>query len=150
MAKKPTTPDVGVLDKDDLRIRMDALESERRLVKSQLDRERLKDITNSLIETITSPQVIENMKSFRAKAAKGGSFDDAADLMSLEVLRAAGAKLPDDFRLSSRVFEDLETGTKIEIRPPHIDVGDIDPLAWGACAGGGAATVCGCAGGSTN
>ncbi|WP_411958313.1 hypothetical protein [Paracoccus homiensis] len=136
--------------KADLSTRMKELDDERRIVKSQLDRDRLAEITQSLIETITSPEVVSNMKKFRVNAEKTGSFDEAADLMSLETLRNAGAKIPDDFRLTSRVFEDLETGMKVEVRPPNFPVGDIDPLAWGACAGGGAATVCGCAGGSTN
>jgi len=125
------------------------LDNERLLVKQQLDRERLAAITTSLIETITSPAFIERMRQFRQKAHAGARFGDAADLMSLESLRAAGADVPDDFRLTSRVFEDRETGLRLEIEPPNL-MGDTGPiLRWGACAGGGAATVCGCAGGST-
>lgn len=132
---------------------------EQLLVKSQLDRERLTTITSNLIDTITSPKFVDRMRQFREKADGGASFDDAADLMSLESLRAAGATIPDDFRLTSRVFEDRVTGLRIDIRPPR-DIGGIldprggfgdagGPVEWGACAGGGAATVCGCAGGST-
>jgi hypothetical protein len=144
MAKIPTEI------QSNLSSRMKELDDERRLVKSQLDRGRLTEITNSLIETITSPDVVANMKKFRLQAEKTGSFDEAANLMSLETLRAAGAKIPDDFRLTSRVFEDFETGMRVEVRPPNRLPGDMGPLAWGACAGGGAATVCGCAGGSTS
>lgn len=139
----------GAIDRTQLQEKMEALDAERALVKSQLNRERLTEITDSLIQTITSPQVIERMKSFREKAEQGAGFDEAADLMSLESLRAAGAKLPDDFRLSSRVFEDFETGLKVEYRRPPKGIDGYDPLGWGACAGGGAATVCGCAGGGT-
>lgn len=133
---------------------------EQGLVKSQLDRERLTTITSSLIETITSPKFVDRMRQFRAKAGEGASFDDAADLMSLESLRSAGAAIPDDFRLTSRVFEDFATGTRIDIKPPRTPgdfkipslPGDFDPsgpVEWGACAGGGAASVCGCAGGGS-
>lgn len=132
-----------------LKGKLSELDSERLVVKNQLDRERLTTITSNLIETITSPNFIERMRQFRKKARGGASFGEAADLMSIESLRAAGADIPDDFRLTSRVFEDSETGLRVEIKPPQgaIDLGNV--LAWGACAGGGAATVCGCAGGST-
>ena len=113
-----------------------------------IDRERLTTITNSLIKTITSPQFIERMRQFREKAATKPDFGAAADLMSLESLRAAGAELPPDFRLTSRVFEDAATGLKLDIRPTQQQAVDGSKLEWGACAGGGAATICGCAGGS--
>lgn len=116
---------------------------------AQIDRERLTTITNSLIQTITSPKFIERMRQFREKAGSNPDFGDAADLMSLESLRAAGAEVPNDFRLTSRVFEDSETGFKLDIRPAQRAVAGGPILKWGACAGGGAATVCGCAGGGT-
>lgn len=114
----------------------------------QIDRARLKKITRELVDAITSPEVLERMKKFRTQAARGATFDAAGDIMSLESLRAAGADLPADFRLTSRVFEDRERGIKFEIRPPVTDLPG-GQVSWGACAGGGAATVCGCAGGST-
>lgn len=125
------------------------IEEERDLVRRQLNRERLTEITASIIETITSPEVIEKMKAFRESAEKGASYAEASELMSLESLRAAGAKIPDDFRLTSRVFEDRETGLKIQFVPPSEFPDQRAPLEWGACGGAGAATVCGCAGGST-
>jgi len=131
-----------------LKLRMDELERERVIVKQQLDRDRLNKITGDLIETITSPRFIDRMREFRARAAVGASLQEAGDLLSLESLRDAGAEIPADFRLTSRVFEDRETGLRVDIRSPFGD-GVGDPIAWGACAGGGAATVCGCAGGST-
>lgn len=112
----------------------------------QLDRERLTRITDSLIQTITSPEFIERMRSFRNVAERTSSFEEAGGLMSIESLREAGAELPDDFRITSRVFEDYQEGTRISVSPLE---GGGPQLAWGACAGGGAATVCGCAGGST-
>ena len=137
-----------------LELKLSDLNREQQLLKSQLDRERLTSITSNLIETITSPKFIENMRQFRSKATAGASFDEAGDLMSLESLRAAGAKIPDDFRLTSRVFEDHESGLKIEIKPPK-GVGGLGDLsggsvAWGACGGAGAAGTCACAGGSTD
>ena len=136
--------------KIELSNRMKELDKERLLVKQQLDRGRLTEITSNLVETLTSPQMVERMREFREKAEKGASLAEAGEILSVEGLRAAGASLPDDFRLTSRVFEDFETGMRIDIRPPAKGIPDIDPLGWGACAGGGAATVCGCAGGSTN
>lgn len=116
---------------------------------AQIDRERLTTITNSLIQTITSPKFIERMRQFREKAGGKPDFGEAAELMSLESLRAAGADLPADFRLTSRVFEDSETGLKLDIRAGQLQTAGGPILKWGACAGGGAATVCGCAGGNS-
>ena len=121
-------------------------------ISDRLERERLNEITSSLIETITSPIVVETMRQFREKARAGAGFAEAGELMSLESLRAAGAKLPDDFRLTSRVFEDRATGLAVEIKSPRgADKGALaaESNKISACAGGGAATVCGCAGGGT-
>ena len=155
MAKQPRTRDdaaagIASATSAELRDRMAELDEARRLVKRELDRDRLTEITDSLIRTITSPEVVAKMSAFRDAADEGASFDEAADLMSLESLRKAGADIPDDFRLTSRVFEDFATGTRIEVNPGKLGGLGTDPLAWGACAGGGAATVCGCAGGSTS
>ena len=116
---------------------------------TQIDRERLTTITNSLIQTITSPKFIERMRQFREKAGAKPDLAAAADLMSLESLRSAGAELPADFRLTSRVFEDGDTGLKLDIRTGQLPGAGGPVLKWGACAGGGAATVCGCAGGNS-
>jgi hypothetical protein len=89
------------------------------------------------------------MRDFRERATTGEvSYGEVGEMLSLDSLRAAGADFPDDFRLTSRVFEDLESGLRIEMKPP-IDLNGPGVIAWGACAGGGAATVCGCAGGSS-
>lgn len=112
----------------------------------QLDRDRLTMITESLIKTITSPEFIERMRSFRNAAERTASFEEAGGLMSIESLREAGAELPDDFRITSRIFEDYQEGTRISVAPIE---GLDSKLAWGACAGGGAGSVCGCAGGNT-
>ena len=135
--------------KAELASKLIKIDEERDLVKRQLNRERLTEITSSIIETITSPQVIEKMKAFRESAEKGASYAEAGELMSLESLRAAGAKIPDDFRLTSRVFEDRETGLRVQLVPPVKFPDQSSPVEWGACGGAGAATVCGCAGGST-
>ena len=116
---------------------------------TQIDRERLTTITNSLIQTITSPKFIERMRQFRERAGANPDLGAAADLMSLESLRSAGAELPADFRLTSRVFEDGETGLKLDIKSGELQTEGGPILKWGACAGGGAATVCGCAGGNS-
>lgn len=133
----------------DLTLKMRALDEERTLVKRELDRERLSKVTGEVIETITSPEFIERMRVAREKAENGDGMKAVGDLLSMDGLRAAGANIPEDFRLTSRVFEDRVTGTRFEVKPPAGTIGDIDPLGWGACAGGGAATVCGCGGFST-
>lgn len=138
------------IEKAKLENRLDELETERREVKGQLDRDRLMKVTSEVVETITSPEFIERMRKARDQADKGDGMDAVSKVLSIEGLREAGASIPEDFRLTSRVFEDKLRNERFEIGP--IDVGripDADPLGWGACAGGGGLTFCGCGGFST-
>jgi hypothetical protein len=138
----------AVKAKSDLQEKIDRLDAERASVKSQLDRERLTAVTNQVIETITSDAFIERMRKARERASDDDGFKAASELLSLEGLRRAGAEIPDDFRLTSRVFEDKVQGLRWEIKPdlraPHGGA-----LGWGACAGAGGLTFCGCGGFST-
>ncbi len=138
------------ISKEKLESRLDVIEAERREVKGQLDRDRLLRVTSEVVETITSPEFIERMRKAREQADNGDGMDAVAKVLSIEGLRDAGAEIPKDFRLTSRVFEDKVRGERFEIRPtfdPNIPT--MDPLGWGACAGGGGLTFCGCGGFST-
>lgn len=123
---------------------------QRRESKDQLDRERLTRISGDVVRTITDPGFVEKMRVARMGADQGQGLDAAAELLSLEGLRNAGVDIPEDFRLTSRVFEDRSDGFRIQIDPGRgpIDIGDMAPQ-WGACAGGGGLTFCGCGGFST-
>jgi hypothetical protein len=124
---------------------LDGLDQQRANVKNQLDRERLVRVTGSVIETITSPVFVEKMRQARKAAAEGAGMDAAAEFLSLEGLRAAGADIPPDFRMTSRVFEDRAEGIRTEIRAAA--PGPNDPVPqWGGCAGAGGLTFCGCGG----
>ena len=127
-----------------------AVGEEKLIAKRELDRERLVRVTNSLIETITSEGFVEKMRVARLQADSGAGMDTAADLLSIASLREAGLDIPDDFRMTSRVFEDREAGLRIE-KFDHLNMDpiDIDPLGWGACGGAGGLTFCGCGGFST-
>jgi len=129
--------------------KMVKLDEERRLVKGQLDRKRLMVVTNDVIETITSDAFVEKMRAARDASDKDGGMDAVSKLLSLEGLRGAGAKIPDDFRLTSRIFEDKVRGERFEIGPITSKIPDMDPLGWGACAGAGGLSFCGCGGFST-
>ena len=117
------------------------------------DAAHLHRVTQELIKAITSPEVMEQMRQFRDKAAAGASHAEAGDLMSLESLKAAGAQLPDGFRITSRVFEDKLGHTSVDLGPWSGDqpqgAAPLSSSSVSGCAGGGAATVCGCAGGGT-
>ncbi|MDB2530658.1 hypothetical protein N9X46_08080 [Paracoccaceae bacterium] len=92
-----------------------------------------------MIETITSPEFVAKMRQAREEAEKDGGYEAIAKILSLEGLRAAGAKIPEDFRLTSRIFEDKVSGQRFEISPINDPDGPLqpyDPLGWGACAGG--------------
>lgn len=139
---------VKTADAPNLRQQMKELDDERSRVKSQLDRERLLAATGSVIDTITSNEFIDRMRKAREVADDDDGLAAASKLLTLEGLRRAGADIPDDFRLTSRVFEDKAAGVRLEVRPKGI--GPIDgTLGWGACAGAGGLTFCGCGGFST-
>jgi hypothetical protein len=132
-----------------LQDRINQLDNERIQVKSQLDRERLVRVTNGVIETITSPEFIERMQQARMMADSSEGYDAVAKLLTLESLRAAGAEIPDDFRLTSRVFEDKVNGVRFELKSDLTGIPGLEPLGWGACGGAGGLTFCGCGGFST-
>ena len=110
----------------------------------QLDRERLMQISADVIRTITEPAFVERMGQARIAADEGAGFDAAARLLSIDGLREAGVDIPADFRMTSRIFEDRVEGSRFEIQSP-LEPGDILP-AFGACAGAGGLTFCGCGG----
>jgi hypothetical protein len=144
-SKKGTSSDIKALETE-----LKDLDSKRVIVKEALNRDRLNEITNNIIETISSPKFMERMKSFRDKAAvEGVDFAEAGNIMSIESLKEAGATIPDDFRLTSRVFEDREIGLKIEFNDPKRRIMDVGPVAVGACGGAGGLSFCACGGGST-
>ncbi len=117
--------------------------------KDQLDRERLMRVTGQVIETITSPAFVERMRKARQAADEGCELDTAADLLSIKGLRDAGVDIPEDFRLTSRVFEDREQGFRLELNSDARLGPGGSPLGWGGCAGAGGLTFCGCGGFST-
>ena len=118
--------------------------------KGQLDRERLMRVSSEVINTITSPEFVEKMRKARISANEGGGLEEAAKLLSIDGLREAGVDIPTDFRLTSRVFEDRATGFKLELKSDlRTSRPGTEPLGWGACAGGGGLTFCGCGGFST-
>ncbi len=164
----------------------------------ELTRESLQLETEKVMNAITDPVFLSQMQKFRATPVEK-RFEMASLEMTPDALRAMGASIPQDLRVSSRTFEegplknwpsvDMEEGKRIldliaEKRPelldglrikypdiyddiepirkwprdtpfplpkpldPEIGIGD-DPYNAGkwACACGGAATVCGGAGG---
>lgn len=132
----------------ELQAELDRVEDERRNAKGQLDRERLLRVTNDVVQTITSPRFVESMRQARREADEGAGLETAADLLSIDGLRGAGVDIPDDFRMTSRIFEDREQGVRFELRPIPTDP-TIRPPEWGGCAGAGGLSFCGCGGFST-
>ncbi len=79
---------------------------------ADLDVERLKKITGELIDAITSPEFIEQVRMVRT-APENERLAEASRRLSVDALRAAGVKLPTDMRVSNRYFEE-SFGTPIE------------------------------------
>jgi len=121
-----------------------------------LDAERLRKLTDDIIKAITSPPFVEAMRKMKATPVDQ-RLKVAPQLLSPEVLRSQGAPLPVDMRITSRYFE---TGKPtIEVtdpakpgQPPIVKEAaaltslEAGPVTAGACACGGAGTVCGGAG----
>ena len=116
---------------DKIKGRLEKLDLEKAELKGQRDRDRLMAATNTVIETITSPEFVEKTRQARDEAEKDGDYEAVAKILSLEGLRAAGAKIPEDFRLTSRIFEDKVRGERFEISPindPYSPLQPYDPL----------------------
>ena len=77
---------------DKIKDRLEKLDLEKAERKGQLDRDRLMAATNTVIETITSLKFVEKMRQAREEAEKDGGYKAVAKILSLEGLRAAGAK----------------------------------------------------------
>ncbi len=127
-----------------------------------IDPAKVKKDMDAIIEMITHPQFVAAMKDMKqtpvAKRQEVGK-----KTLTVQALAAKGVKIPANMRITTRYFE-----------PGSTDILEVDPngklkkiktskfpfeipglgrpggsVAWGACACGGAATVCGGAGGST-
>lgn len=120
---------------------------------SDFDIQRLRQITDEMINAITSPPFVEAMRKLR-EAAPGARLSEGAKLLSTGALRDAGVPLPKDMLISSRYFEP-DTGKVID--GGDFKMGEIPKPApggqnapgIGGCACGGGLTFCGGAGGST-
>lgn len=119
----------------------------------ELDAKRLEKITEDMIAAITSPPFVQAMRTLKT-TPMDKRLEVAKRLLTPSALRTAGVRLPEDMRITSRYFE---PGKPLEV----IEVSDREAFfaggpgyapdlfaygAWG-CACGGAATVCGGAGG---
>ena len=155
----------------------------------ELSREALMSETEEVLNAITHPTFVEEMRRFRSKSGND-RIRFAEEHLVPTALADGGVPLPDEMRVSSRVFEEGDPGSQeyvdyqegkriielirekrpdlLEIlrsnnpniwedlqlvesytRPEFVDPADpslVKAGAW-ACACGGAATVCGGAGG---
>jgi hypothetical protein len=126
-----------------------------------LDAERLRKITDEMITAITSPPFVEAMRTMKT-TPQDQRLKVGAKILNPEALRSKGVPLPAGMRITSRYFESgkptIEVADPDEAGHPPIvkEIADIRSLSSGQtkggqtagmCAGGGAGTVCGCAGG---
>lgn len=57
------------------------------------------------------------MRQAQDEVEKDGGYEAVTKILSLEGLHAAGAEILEDFRLTSRIFEDKVRGERFEISP---------------------------------
>jgi hypothetical protein len=120
---------------------------------NEIDPKRLTKITADMIAAITSPAYVEAMNTLK-KTPMEKRLAVATKLLTPDALRKKGVKLPEGMRISSRYFEPgkpavIQVTDHGAFLATGIQGGDLGPMgAWG-CACGGAATVCGGAGGGS-
>lgn len=129
---------------DELSEKLTTLNAELTRVKSLLERERISRVATNMIETITSPAFVEKMLAAGQKTDAGAGLESMKDLLAIDELRKAGAEIPDDFRIASRVFEDKSQGLRIEVTPQRDSTSR--PAAGGVCGGFGRGAICACGG----
>jgi hypothetical protein len=76
----------------------------RRNMNDELSAERLREITNKMVDAISSPAYVEAMRAVKS-APEGQRLDEAMRRLAPDVLRAQGVPLPEGMRISSRYFE---------------------------------------------
>ena len=65
---------------DKIKDRLKKLDLEKAELKGQLDRDRLMAATNTVIETITSPEFVEKMSQAREEAEKDRGYEAVAKI----------------------------------------------------------------------
>jgi hypothetical protein len=118
-----------------------------------INAERLTKMTNELIAAISAPPFVAAMKELKVTPTDQ-RLALASKRLTPTVLSAAGVKFPQGMRITSRYFEP-GTPDIIEVTDHGAVLRHVNSLpgtgataAW-ACACGGAATVCGGAGGGS-
>jgi len=123
--------------------------------KKELDPKKLKAMTNTIIATISHPSFIKAMKEMKA-TPQSKRLRLAEKILTKRALIRSGIKLPRGMRVTSRYFEPgspkiievIGSVAKLHANKTDLLV-PIGPMGAWACACGGAATVCGGAGGGT-
>lgn len=82
-----------------------------------LDRASLKERTDRMLETVTSPAFLEQLEAVRRVPVER-RIDEAAKRLTPAALKQAGIELPDDVRVSSRYFEEGDDAI-IELGEPE-------------------------------
>ena len=115
----------------------------------------LKSETDQLIEAISSHEFVDAMRCMSAEPMES-RLELASRILTPSALRYAGVPLPSHMRITSRYFEPSssniieadEDGTVRDMDGSFLSQPPGAMGAWG-CACGGAATVCGGAGGGS-
>jgi hypothetical protein len=116
------------------------------------DISRLRKAAVGVVETLTDPNFINKIQQARSHTDDAGNvLDVLKHHFSIEGLREAGVDIPADFRMTSRVFEDVTSEPRIQVSEDLEPVAAAsnfkdNPQAGGFCAGGSFRGIRGCAG----
>jgi hypothetical protein len=116
---------------------------------NEIDPGKLKQLTDEMITAISHPAFVAAMNKMK-KTPMDQRLSVASKILTPAALKAKGVPLPEGMRISSRYFEPgIPTVIKIDELGARVARHDPGPVAAWGCACGGAATVCGGAGGGS-
>jgi len=75
----------------------------------ELDVQRLREISNAMVEAVTSPAFVEALRTVRS-APQDQRLAEGSRRLSPDALRAQGVPLPADMRITTRYFEADQPG----------------------------------------
>lgn len=116
---------------------------------NEVNPERLQEITSDMIAALSAPAFVKAMYTMK-KTPDDRRIAVAKDILAPATLRAQGVPLPKGMRVTSRYFEPGNpTVITVNDEGATTSLGEEAPIIGAACgcACGGAATVCGGAGG---
>ena len=118
-----------------------------------IDAKKIKAEMDDMIKMVSHPEFVSAMKKMK-ELSMTKKMDFAKKNLNVETLKEKGVPMPENMRITTRYFEPNKPdiieidpeGNILKTKKPKFPIGSSGVVAWGGCACGGAASVCGGAG----